>query len=64
MERIIVQISKQGGVKVKVDGCSGPSCSDLTKALENALGKTTGDEKTSEYYEEQQTNENRQTLGN
>lgn len=47
---IHVTISPAGEVVVTVDGCAGPSCADLTKAIEQALGRVTADRKTPEYY--------------
>ncbi len=36
-------------VRIAVDGVSGPGCTDLTAAVEAALGKTTGCTHTEEY---------------
>lgn len=47
---IEISISPQGEVEVKVQGCAGPSCADLTKAIEEALGKKKADRKTEEYF--------------
>jgi hypothetical protein len=50
MESIEVTIDKSGQVKVEVNGCSGKSCSDLTKGIEQALGQVTADEQKPEYF--------------
>lgn len=47
---IEISISPSGEVEVKVSGCAGPSCADLTKAIEEALGKKVSDRKTSEFF--------------
>jgi hypothetical protein len=54
MERIIVKIDRKAKVTLEVDGVKGTACTDLTKSLENALGKTTSSVPTGEMYEEQQ----------
>jgi hypothetical protein len=51
MEPVIeVTVSPSGAVEITVSGCAGPSCADLTKAMEQALGQVTQDRKTPEYY--------------
>lgn len=52
-ETIEVSISPTGEVEVKVTGCAGPSCADLTKAIEQALGTVTADRKTPDYYRQE-----------
>lgn len=47
--RIIVRVSPDGEVKVSVEGLSGASCADATRAVERALGATTADAKTAEF---------------
>jgi hypothetical protein len=47
---ILVTIGPTGETTVSVQGVAGPSCQDLTRALEAALGATTHDAPTSEYY--------------
>lgn len=37
-EKIKVVIDAEGGTKVSVEGCPGPGCQDLTRALEASLG--------------------------
>lgn len=48
-EQVIVTIGTDGTATVEVKGCRGPSCSNLTAALEKALGSVVGDVKTPEY---------------
>ena len=47
---ILVTIGPTGETTVSVQGGAGPSCQDLTRALEAALGATTHDTPTPEYY--------------
>lgn len=54
MEQIIITFGTDGTAKVEVKGVKGRSCIDATKELEKALGTTTGDRKTGEYYEKPQ----------
>ena len=60
-EKIIIDISPTGEAVIKVEGCPGPSCKDLTRGLEKALGKTTTDKTTNEYYKA--TEKEKQHLG-
>ena len=47
---ILVTIGPTGETTVSVQGAVGPSCQDLTRALEAALGATTHDAPTPDYY--------------
>jgi hypothetical protein len=47
---IIVTIGPDGQTTVEVAGVCGSGCSALTAALERALGSTTADTKTADYY--------------
>lgn len=38
MRTIKIKIDKKGDVKIEVDGCTGPTCKDITRAIEQALG--------------------------
>ena len=51
MPEIIIQIKKDGSTKVSVEGVAGPSCTDLTKLIEEALGEVSSRECSVEYYE-------------
>ncbi len=59
MEQITIDIAPTGEVKITVDGHSGPSCKDLTRGIEKALGKTTEDKKTGDYYKAAEVEQNR-----
>jgi uridine kinase len=54
METIRVKIKKNGQAEIKVEGHAGTGCTNLTKALQDALGSTTKSEPTSEYYQQEQ----------
>lgn len=48
-----VEIIIEGGSPtIRVRGCKGKSCKDLTRALEAALGETEGSTPTAEFYEQ------------
>ncbi len=52
MTRIIeVTVSPKGETSVQTKGFSGGSCAHASKWLETALGVTTTDNKTAEYYQ-------------
>lgn len=50
MKTIEVVISPSGGIEIESKGFSGAECERATKELERALGKTTADKKTEEFY--------------
>lgn len=54
-EKVIVTIPKHGKVTIEVQGVKGTACKDLTKSLEEALGKVHSDVATGEMFEEEQT---------
>lgn len=47
-----VEINENGEVTVSVEGIQGSSCTDVTKTIETALGKTTKSNKTDDYYKQ------------
>lgn len=51
MAKIIIKINEDASTEVSVKGAKGKSCMDLTKPLEERLGKVVKDRKTSEYYQ-------------
>ena len=55
-----ITISPSGEVKIQVKGVHGAQCLDLTKGLEQGLGTVEDRQLTSEYYEQQQTQQNNQ----
>lgn len=54
-EEIHVEIDETGTPKITVKNVAGPSCSLLSKALEKALGSTSNDVKTKDYYDRNDT---------
>jgi hypothetical protein len=52
MEQIVVTVSDAGEVQVKAECVKGQGCQALTKAIENALGRTVADVKTPDYYQQ------------
>lgn len=50
MTRVIVTVAPDGKTTFRVEGVAGPGCTDLTRALQQALGRTVSDVKTSDYY--------------
>jgi tRNA A37 threonylcarbamoyladenosine biosynthesis protein TsaE len=53
MTNLEITVDAEGGATVKVQGHAGPGCTEVTKAIEAALGKTTDDVKTPEFYRQQ-----------
>lgn len=53
MQEVIVNVDPEGGVKVEAKGVHGSSCQSLTKSLEDAVGRTTADQKKPEYFQQQ-----------
>ena len=65
LQEIRVSIDKDGKVQVEVNGVKGMGCTDITKALEEALGGEVEREMTSEAYESVDQNmDNRDWLQN
>lgn len=50
-QELEITIDDQGNVSIKVVGCAGPSCVDLTKGIEDALGEVVDRQRTGEYYQ-------------
>ena len=53
MQSVTVNISADGEVKVEAQGVQGSGCQALTKAIEDAIGRTTADQKKSEFFQRQ-----------
>jgi len=53
-QEIMVSISPSGEVEVTVNGVSGPACTELTKAMEQALGTVKADRKTPDFFRTQE----------
>lgn len=53
-EKIIVKINRKDGTAVvSVAGVSGPSCTEITKKLLDAMGSVSDVEQTDEYFQEE-----------
>jgi hypothetical protein len=63
MEEIKIVVGKGGKINFGVSGVKGASCRELTKKLEEALGKSVESDNTDEYYEQEQHNDANQSLG-
>jgi len=61
--RIHVRVSPSGEIVVEADGFQGKGCEAATKAIEEALGKTTARVRKPEYWRQAQRQQNRQQLG-
>ncbi len=48
---VIITIPPKGDTKIEVQGVIGPSCKDLTKGIENALGTVVADQETDSFRE-------------
>lgn len=59
-QELEITIDDEGNVQIKVIGAAGPSCLDLTKDIEAALGVVTDRQRTSDFY--QQPQEQRGTI--
>jgi hypothetical protein len=54
MHQVIVQIDEKAKVTVEAKGIVGKSCLEVTRAIEQALGRTIGDTKKTEYHQQEQ----------
>ncbi len=64
MDELEITIDDEGNVTIKVvNGPGGPSCLELTKEIEEALGLVAERELTAEYYEEKTETEGQVELG-
>ncbi len=50
MPQVIITISRTGRSRVETKAVAGSNCQSLSRDLEAALGKTTGDEKKPEFF--------------
>lgn len=55
MPTINIEVSETGETTVAVQGCPGPTCKQLTAAIERAIGSTTSDRTTPEMVQPTQT---------
>lgn len=49
-EKVVIDIDKNGGAKVTVEGVKGDACSLMSQGIVNALGGVVSDEPTDEFY--------------
>jgi len=54
---IFFTINDDGEVTIKVEGAPGADCTELTKSIEEALGIVSERQYTSEYYQQEETQE-------
>jgi len=50
MHKITVKITAEGKTEIAVDGVTGRSCKDITKAIEAALGRVEADTTKPEFH--------------
>ncbi|GAB4260146.1 MAG: hypothetical protein Kow0092_08820 [Deferrisomatales bacterium] len=62
MEEVKVTIDEEGNVKVTVFGAKGPRCLEITEKLEALLGGAVEREFTSEYYQEEEAVQQKDTV--
>jgi hypothetical protein len=53
-----IEIGRDGKVSIKVNGVQGVECLEFSRFLEEALGETVEQERTSEYYQTPTSTEN------
>lgn len=51
-QELEISVDDEGNVSIKVVGCTGPECVELTKEIEAALGIVTDRKKTGEFYQQ------------
>ena len=56
-QKMEITIKPDGSVDIKVVCVPGPSCELVSKALEDSLGAVKGKERTAEYFEQPQVDE-------
>lgn len=61
-QEIEVIISEEGLIKYHIRGIKGAKCVDLAKVFAQPLGKIENIQHTSEYYQQEEKNTNRQKL--
>lgn len=63
MTEIKIIIGKGGKVSLNVEGVTGPSCRELTRRLEEAMGRIESVKKKGAFYEQTQAVNQQQKLG-
>ena len=51
MKKVILTFDEQDNPTIEVNGCTGPECAMLTKAVEEALGSVRSDNKKKEFFQ-------------
>jgi len=54
-QELKIEIDDDGNVKIEVVGGQGPSCVELTREIEEALGIVVDRQRTSDYYKQDTT---------
>lgn len=49
--KVVVKVAADGKVTVSVQGLAGASCTDVTRAVEAALGEKTDEKRTPEFFQ-------------
>jgi hypothetical protein len=57
-----IVVSKSGQIEIKVDGAAGSKCFELTEDIEKSLGDILSQEKTSDFYKENETTDIHQKI--
>lgn len=55
MPEVNIEFSEDGSSEVEVNGVKGKSCTTVSKPYTDALGETTEEKKTREFYEKETT---------
>lgn len=63
MSTVTIDVSPNGEATVKVEGHAGPGCKQLTKAIEAAIGHTTGDVLTPDFHRSQAAGQQQEQRG-
>lgn len=61
MRTIKVSIKPDGSTTIEVNGVKGEKCTSLTEGLEKKLGKTVSQQKTDEYYQQEEVERENQS---
>jgi len=57
-QTIEIIVTPEGNTSVRTLGFAGPSCRDASRFLEEALGRSVGEQLTAEFHESQPAHEN------
>ncbi|GEP88999.1 Protein of unknown function [Chitinophaga terrae (ex Kim and Jung 2007)] len=63
--KLVISIDKEGNVTAEINGVKGPSCKDYEKLIEQLVdGMITDETLTSEFYEQENKNDDSTNLSN